>query len=316
MLIQVGHFLTLIALFFLLGKSADFLIDGIRVLGARLKIKTIYLGFVLGFLTTLPELFIGIHAISKDAGEIAFGNLIGGVIVLLGFVMGLNVILQNNIKIIDGLKKSFLVLMGLYLILPLIFILDGSINFLEGIALIIFYVALISFWLQKRTRGRHEKIDENANYKRAVIFAIFGIVGIIIFSRFIISVALLLLEGLNISKLMMGIIVFSIGTNLPEIIVVFESWRKKVKNIALGNLLGSATTNIFIIGTLSLVKPFSTIISPGFFVFSAIFILIIALFIYFARTKQTLHQWEGAFLVGTYLLFLIFEFLLTGVNGV
>lgn len=309
------YFFILIALFFILGKSAGFLIDGIRAIGIRTKIKTLYLGFLLGFLTSMPELFIGMNALIKDVGTISFGNLVGGIVVLFGLIMGLNILLRREIAMADGLKFSFLVLMGIFLILPLLLILDGKINFLDGLLLIISYVGLIIYWLSKGTRGLKEKAQkQKIDARRAVILAIIGVAGIFVVSRFIIDITLLLLNGFKIGKLMMGIIVFSIGTNLPEIIVVFESWRKRVKNIALGNLLGSAMTNIFLVGALSLIKPFYAAVSLNFYVFAITFVLVVASFLYFSYTKKKLHLWEGAVLIGIYIFFIIFEFLLAGVK--
>ncbi|MBU1179435.1 hypothetical protein KJ885_00655 [Patescibacteria group bacterium] len=309
------YFLILVALFFVLGKSADFLIEGIKAIGAKTRIKTIYIGFLLGFLTSMPELFIGVNAMIKDVGAISFGNLVGGIIVLLGFIMGLNVVLRREVEMVDGLKFPFLILLGVFLTLPLLLVLDGKIGFLDGLLLIICYVGLIIYWLSKRVQGVREKVrEQKINVRKAVIFAVLGMAGIIILSRFIIEITLLLLGGLNIGKLMLGIIVFSIGTNLPEIVVVFESWRKQVKNIALGNLLGSAMANIFIIGALSLIKPFYATMSLNFYVFAITFVLIIVAFLFFSYTKRKLSLWEGAVLIGIYLFFIIFEFLLTGIK--
>ena len=313
MLMQIFYFLLLVALFILLGKSADFLIDGSRALGAKLKIKTIHLGFILGILTTTPELFIGINTVLEDVQAISFGNLAGGIIILLGFIMGLNIVLRKNIEIADGVEPPFLLFVAFFLIMPLIFILDGKINFLEGAILILTYIAIVIYWFKRRSGGRNTKIQKDSKTQWAVVYFIIGIIGIVFLSRFIVDVTLALLEGLRISKLMIGVIVFSIGTNLPEIIVVFESWRKKIKTLALGNLIGSAMANILVIGTLAVFSPINIVINESFIVFFITFIVVVGLFVFFSYTKKKLQLWEGATLILIYLFFVLFEFLLIGV---
>ena len=313
MLMQIFYFLLLVALFILLGKSADFLIDGSRALGAKLKIKTIHLGFILGILTTTPELFIGINTVLENVQAISFGNLAGGIIILLGFIMGLNIVLRKNIEIADGVEPPLLLFVAFLLIMPLIFILDGKINSLEGVILILTYIAIVIYWFKRRSGGRNTKIQKDSKTQWAVVYFIIGIIGIVFLSRFIVDVTLALLEGLRISKLMIGVIVFSIGTNLPEIIVVFESWRKKIKTLALGNLIGSAMANILVIGALAVFSPINVVINESFIVFFITFIVVVGLFVFFSYTKKKLQLWEGATLILIYLFFVLFEFLLIGV---
>jgi len=307
---NILYFLLLIGLFFLLGKSADLLIDGIKILGLKLKIKTIYLGFILGLITTLPEIFIGINAVSEGIPALAYGNLIGGVVVLLGFMMGLNIIFRRGIKITSEFSTSILILLVVFFMLPIVFIWNGRISQLEGLILIILYMVLaVAFFNSREKTISAEPRRTGVTLKHSLIITFIGLIGVIILSKFIITTTLLLLDGLKIPKLMLGIIVFSLGTNLPELIIVFESWKKKFQGIALGNLVGSAMANILVIGIFSLIKAVEIPITQDFYFFAIIFFVIVVLFSIFAKTGKRLRPAEGMVLIGLYVLFLIVEFL-------
>ena len=58
--------LILLALFALLGITADLAVNNIRFIAQSLKLKLFALGIVLGLFTTLPELAVGINANIED----------------------------------------------------------------------------------------------------------------------------------------------------------------------------------------------------------------------------------------------------------
>ena len=99
------YLLIILVLFFILGKSADFLIVNIKKISDRLKIKTSTIGIILGILTTTPELFIGINAIENKVGSISIGNLFGGIILLFTLLLGVNLVLNEKIRT-DGEIKN------------------------------------------------------------------------------------------------------------------------------------------------------------------------------------------------------------------
>jgi len=307
---NILYLLLLVILFFLLGKSADLLIEGIKTLGTKLRINTIYLGFLLGLITTTPEIFIGINAFSQGIPSVTYGNLIGGVVVLLGFIMGINIIFSRGIKITYEFNISILTLLALFFILPIAFMWNGSINQLEALILIISYLVLAIIFFNSSSKTISVKSRKtDATLKHSLIITLIGLVGVIIFSKYIITVTLILLDYLMIPKFMLGVVVFSLGTNLPELIIVFESWKRKLKGIAIGNIIGSTMANVLVIGLFSLIKPAQITINQDFYVFASIYFIIIALFILFAKTGKRLKIIEGVILLSFYIFFLIFEFL-------
>ena len=221
--------ISLAGLFYILGKTADLLVVETRILGEKLKMRIFFLGIILGFLTSLPELAIGINSAAKNASEISFGNLVGGIIVLLGLILGLSAFLNRSITT-DG-KKSSLLPLFIYLYFPLIFGLDGSINLMEAAALIVGYGFLI-FYLYK-TRGnkkRAKKLRLSGAIFTKTIFLFGGsIIAIILISNLIVRLTLSLLQSFDVSPFIIGLLIYSLGTNLPEIMVTIPSFKNNFK---------------------------------------------------------------------------------------
>ena len=131
------------ALFFILGKAADIVVVNVRKLGERFGVRLFFLGIILGLLTSLPELSIAINAAAYDATPLSYGNLLGGIIVLFGLIMGGSIVVNRKIST-DG-KTESIAPIALFLCLPLLMSLDGSIGFLEGVILIVAYFILVFF---------------------------------------------------------------------------------------------------------------------------------------------------------------------------
>lgn len=305
---SIGIIISIIVLFYILGKSADIVVTSVRKIGEKFGIKIFFLGLILGFLTSLPEFSIGVNALIKDTADISFGNLIGGMFVLFGFVLGLSLVLNRQIRT-DG-KLSTILPIITYLLIPLLLGLDGVISMLDGVILILLYFFII---YHAYVSGRHIEKDNRITItkKEAVIIffsLIAGIAFIIVVSNLIISLSLTILDKFNVSKLLIGILFFSIGTNLPEIIVTVRSWKRDVRELSLSNVFGSALANVLIIGLFSFMSPIAVAINGFYFVTILCMVAILALFAYFYETGKELTEREGIALLGIYLSFVIIQF--------
>jgi cation:H+ antiporter len=110
----------------------------------------------------------------------------------------------------------------------------------------------------------------------------------------------------NISPFILGLIVFSIGTNLPELTVVITSWRKKIRDISFSHMLGSAIVNALVLGIMAMIHPVSITVNFSYSMILYFFILISIMLLYFYRSNKALSRPEGVVLI---LIFLIFTYL-------
>lgn len=71
------NIVILLVLFAALGLAADLAVKNIRSIALTLRLKLFSLGIILGIMTTLPELSVGINATIEDAAGLSVGNLMG-----------------------------------------------------------------------------------------------------------------------------------------------------------------------------------------------------------------------------------------------
>ena len=121
--------------FAVLAYGADMLVANIKMIASHYHLSIFLLGIILGFFTTTPELILGLTAVHRGVASLSLGNLLGGIIVLFGLILGLAIIVHRTIKT-DG-QSSTIAPSILILLLPLMLGLKGSLNHWDGLIIII-----------------------------------------------------------------------------------------------------------------------------------------------------------------------------------
>lgn len=91
-------FLFLLLLFIILGIAADVVVRNIKYIATVLKVRLFAFGIVLGLATSLPELSVGINAMMNEASSLSVGNLLGGIIVIFGLILGTSLIFNRSVE--------------------------------------------------------------------------------------------------------------------------------------------------------------------------------------------------------------------------
>ncbi len=297
--------LALLGLFYLLGKSADVVITHIRLVAEKLGVSLFFLGILLGMLTSIPELAIGVNAITQNIGQVALGNLTGGIVVLYCLILGTSAIL--NRKVDTNGKIGNILPIFFYLLLPIGLGLDGKIGIVDGILLIVLYIwILYMFYVQRRPheRVKSTKIKQTAILKEG-FYIVTALIVVVASSAGIVRITQHLLGIFPISPFVVGLILFSIGTNLPELIVTVRSWQKNIRDLSLSNLIGSSISNILLIGIFATMRQFSVPGDVTHYAFGAFMILMLAVVFVFYRTGDKITRTEGLALISLYIVFLI-----------
>lgn len=299
----------LLVAFFFLGKAADVVVVHIRHIGERLGISTVFLGLLLGLFTTLPEFALGINAFANGAEELAFGNLIGGVPVLLGLVLGLGVLLNQGIQTKEVNGSTLFILS--FLLLPLLLGLDGQVGIVDGVVLILFYFLLgYSLFATHRKRfGRRVRFFPHRFAGTDFLFVIGGTVLVLLISNGIIRITLELLTFFQVPAFLVGVIIFAIGTNLPELSVTIRSWKRKAGDLSLSHLMGSAMANVLLLGLLAFIHNIPITVSVAYIGLMGSLALLLAMVFFFSRSANRLSRAEGVMLVLGYLLVISSQFL-------
>lgn len=304
--------LKLLLLFIALGWSADFAVKNIKYLGVVLKIRLFVFGILLGLVTSLPELSLGINATTDRATTLSVGNLLGGIIVMLGLILGASLIINRKIDT-DG-RLASLIPTVLVIFSPILFGIDGRYGFFDALAMVGLYVGLIFYLYRLNHSGNpiNIEITDSNRAGKSIIFTIVGIIGVLVASHWIVGITLDLLNYIQVSQLIIGLVVFSIGTNLPEISITITSWRKKSSELSLSHLLSSSFTNVLVLGVLALIRPIIFDTNTVFWMVAIFLGVILILFTYFYLSGKKMDRREGVILFAVYALFIALNFYLMG----
>ena len=309
------HAIVFYVSFLIVWAGSGLAIGELAKLASSLKISRFTLSFfLLGILTSIPEMSIGINALALNDPSIIVGNLLGGVIVMFLLIIPLLALVGNGVRIPKEMQSKNILLPLLVIIAPVFFLLDGVLSPSEGIFIILIYVLLFIFFVAKA--GLVAKLKSktmkrgNGKGKRLIKIGV-GLVLIFLASNQIVNSTEYLASALNWSPFLVSLLLVSIGTNIPELSFVFRSIVSKKQDIAMADYVGSAAANSLLFGVFAVVSQTSIEI-PSHFLLRFLFITLgLGLFTYFARSHKHLNRVEGAVLIGIYIMFFMSEILIS-----
>lgn len=235
----------------LLAFGGDRLVLGARDLSSKLEVPPFIIGiFILGFGTSLPELFVTIRALENGNSDIAIGGILGSNIANILLVLGVSLLLIKN-KSIDVISSKDIFVMLFATSLFCYFIYSGSIK--EGWSLAMILSLPVYLYLSyKFFNKKNTNFDYNNNSSNLIIFInlLIGFFFLIYGSKLFINGLIVISKFYGIQESVVGISLAAIGTSLPELSVTIAAFLRKEGSVALGNIVGS---NIFnILGVLGL----------------------------------------------------------------
>lgn len=298
-------------------------VDVFEKLAQEIKVNKLLMATILvGFSTSLPELFVGISSAMRGEPEIALGNIVGANIANMSWIVGGAAMIAGSIPIIgDYLNRDLWITVGLGL-LPLFLISDGNLTRLDGLVLIFMYLFYVRDMVRnKNTLLRHSKIIARKRVKhhfKTYVEYILGVVkliasfGVLIASSSaLISVAIQMSASFGVSVFWVGLLIISFGTTLPELCLSLMATEKREMSLVLGNILGSVVVNsTLILGIIVLISPLKYKDTAQSGVAGLFLVVVMGIFWLFTKSKHKLEKWEGMVLVGMYAMFVGLQFLL------
>jgi len=300
----------LLVLGIILAVSANWVVKATAYFSKQLRVQSFLFGFlILGFATTIPEMFVAFQAVKDGVPQLSVGNLLGGSILLLSFVMGGSAIFLKRIILDHGMTKRDIGLSTLVVAMPALALWDGQLTRLEGVILLASY--LVHVFFINREQHITDSVEHHAKSIKHPLHAIFlgigGLIGLAFSSRYIVSIAEGLARQWNISPFVIGLMLVTFGTNLPEITLAVEAILKKKRDIAFGDVLGSAVINTPILGIICIISPFSVPDYLRMRVTLALLFIVSLFFFIAALSKRDITRKEGLVLLASYVLFVVFE---------
>jgi len=293
----------------MLVKSADLLVRALTKVASYLKFSEFIIGFmVVAVATSLPELFVGITSALAKTPALALGNIIGANILDMTLVIGITALLGRGLKIESITVRTDTIYMFIITLLPLLLMADNEISRADGFLLILVFALYVMNLLRQETRF-HDKLD-GVTKKEATKHSIYALIFLILLmfsARYTVKYALLITQDLDVPPILVGLIILSLGTTLPELTFETRAVLKKHGSMALGDLLGSVIINSsLVLGVTAIIYP----IHANFmlFVTSCVFMIVISfIFMTFIESERYLSWQEGLALLMLYILFVIVE---------
>ena len=298
-------YISIIIGIILLSFGGDYLVKGSSGLARKLNISPMIIGIVIiGFGTSVPEIFVASNAVINNSSDIALGSVVGSNIanILLVFSFGLLIAKDNILKVVS--IGDMFVMLAVTLLLS-IFLIMGSIktplSFLMILLLPIYFYCSYSFF---NKNIEIDEIDANDNYLKLSISIFVGFFLLFLGSDIFIKGLKDFAAYYNIPEAVLGLTLAAIGTSLPELAVTFASVKNKAEKVLLGNILGSNIINV--LGALGISSLFGAIIVPENFSFISLYYLIFsALWLYLLTRIQTKKIYLGSFGLALYVIYII-----------
>lgn len=313
-----GLFLILLLVLF-----SGIAVDVFEKISHEIKVNRLLLAtFLVSFSTSLPEFSVGVVSALRGEPQLALGNLIGANLANLSFIVGGAAVFSGVIPVIgDYLKKDLWMAISMAM-LPFVLMSDGVLSRIDGGVLILAYffyaknMLMVSDHVKHAKLKKHKKtfwkIKGNIAWVLHVILLLLSLGLMVVTANFLIELVLRVSAGLGVNGYWVGLLVLSIGTTMPELVLTMAASYRKDNSLLLGNILGSVIVNsTFILGVIALITPivFDSSAQKGL---SGIFmIVILGLFWLFTRSKRKLERWEGVALIGVYLMFVGLQFLVS-----
>lgn len=300
--------------FILVWIGAGFVVSAISELAKSWKLPVFIVSFfLLGILTSLPEITISTIAILNDDPVIVAGNLLGGVIVMFLGVIPLLGIAANGVKMPTELNKKQLLSTLLVVVAPAFLTADQQLEIWEAVFLIILYSSL--FVILSKKQHIFDKLKKAIVKKKKaglshLIKIVLGVIILVSASHQIVNSTLFFADAFKISPFFISLIVVALGTNIPEISIVFRSVLSKKKDVALADYLGSASANTLLLGFFTLLYGKTIFLPNHFFQRFSFFGIGLVLFFFFARSRNVLSRKESFALILLYVCFIVFELFL------
>ena len=263
----------------LLAIGGDRLVLGSVALSNKLKVPAFITGiFIIGFGTSLPELFVTISALNKNETDIAIGAIIGSNIINILLILGLSLVLSNK-KSLETISSKDIFVM---IVCAFLFSYFLQIGFISNIWSIIMIVLLpIYLFVSYRFFNRENQFIDDSSEKGSVILnLLIGFIAIIYGSEIFIEGLIYISEVLNIPEAIIGISLAAIGTSLPELAVTIASFVRGKGSVAIGNVVGSNIFNILGVLGLSALINGQIIFSKSFSGFDTIILILSSVWVY------------------------------------
>jgi len=277
--------------------GADLIIEQSERIALKFKIPEFIIGATLIALgTSLPEMAASVAASYSHKPDIAIANVIGSNILNITLVLATVFLIAKKISP----HRDFFAKDSTWALVPvLVFILmliDGIISTFDAVLLLLLMGAYLLFLLQDAKNMPEEDIlsleEKGFTWINSIPMLMAGFILLMIGAHFTVESASDIAKNFGISEWVIGIIMVSIGTSLPELVVSISAAVKGKVDMAIGNIIGSNMANTtVVIGAAALTNPLT--INPSAYLFDIATMLVATLLLVFITANKLYNKSAG-----------------------
>lgn len=249
--------------------GANYLTDGSAALARRFNISEFIVGLtIVAIGTSTPELVVSVISALHGSGEMAIGNVTGSNLFNGLLILGISTLIRPVPLTSDNIKKDIPlgILASIVLLVVCCDVLLGSdlrnnIGRDEGIILLLLFVIFISYTIFS---AKAPEVEEAAEEQKPMpiwlmlIMIVGGLAALVFGGNLFQTSAVEVARALGVSESMIAITLLAGGTSLPELAASVVSAVKGKAEMAMGNVLGSNISNIFLVlGASATITPLS-----------------------------------------------------------
>ena len=302
-IIQFG---LLVVGFFMLGKGADWFVEGAASIATRFGIPQLVIGLtIVAMGTSTPEAAVSLAAALKGSADITIGNVVGSNILNVLVILGISAAI-TSLKVAKSTIKIELPFMIAVTALLYVQGLDGVVTLMDGALLAAVFVGyLLYLYIVTKQADPVEETEDVAGYPigQALLWTVAGLALIMVGSNVTVGAATEIAVFAGLSERFIGLTIVALGTSLPELFTSVAAARKGNADIAIGNIVGSNIFNVlFVVG-------FSALITPVAFAKAFEFDMWVALgsslaLLLFVLPTKALERWGGMAMLSAYVAYL------------
>jgi len=289
--------------------GADTLIKQSEAIALRFNISEFIIGATLIALgTSLPEMAASVAASLNHKADMAVANVIGSNILNISLVLGSVFLISKNINP----NRDFFAKDSTWAMVPvfvfLLMIIDGTISRFDGILLLTLMGAYVLFLVTDSKESIElDDIDEidmaHFSWAKTILLSIVGLILIITGAHFSVESASEIARSFGVSEWIIGIVMISLGTSLPELVVSISAAIRGKVDMAIGNIIGSNMANTSVVlGSAALANPLA--IDSKAYLFDLASLLFITLLLVFITANKLYNKSAGISLLIMLSLFL------------
>lgn len=245
--------------------GARWLVEGASELAAHFGISPMIIGLtIVGIGTSAPELTLAIVSGAGGAGSISVGNVFGANIANSTYILGACAIAAPLLVKFEEIHREA-VFMFAALIITALMAADGTVSSIEGMILILIFVAFMVLMMRslmccrpsREVQREFEATRPEAEPPlKSTVFIVVGLIVLVLGTDLAVNSATDIATILGISEFIIGLTVITFGTTTPEFATSLMATLKGNTDLALGNIIGTILFNITVVlGTAAAIAP-------------------------------------------------------------